>query len=165
MLFRSKAKKRIIGSPHYVAPEMIKEKKSTAAADWWALGIILFEMLMGSPPYDGSTPDEVLSNIVNDHKEIEMDIGYSDEQISPDAATLIEALLERNVDKRLQNIKNIRDYSFFQGVDWTQLRQEEAPFVPHTLNEYDTSYFSSKKIFAVEEIGRASCRERVSSPV
>ena len=151
-LIRQKSKKkRIIGSPHYIAPEMITENKSTAAIDWWALGIIIFEALVGSPPYNGSSPDEILSNIVKDHKDVEMDVGYGDDQVSPEAAELVDALLERNPEKRQESANHIKDFGFFQGVNWGNLREQEAPFVPETSNEADTSYFSDKKTFKVDD--------------
>ena len=144
-------KKRIIGSPHYIAPEMITDNKSSAAIDWWALGIIIFEALVGSPPYNGSSPDEILSNIVNDHKDIVMDIGYDDDQVSPEAAELINALLERDPIKRQENADNIKDFGFFQCLQWDILREQEVPFVPETTNATDTSYFSPNKMFKADD--------------
>ena len=154
-------KKRIIGSPHYIAPEMITDNKSSAAIDWWALGIIIFEALVGSPPYNGSSPDEILSNIVNDHKDIVMDIGYDDDQVSPEAAELINALLERDPIKRQENADNIKDFGFFQCLQWDILREQEVPFVPETTNATDTSYFSPNKMFKADDYSNRVDRKSV----
>ena len=149
--FKGMNGKRIIGSPHYIAPEMISKGQSTAAADWWALGIILFELLMGFPPYNGESPSEVFENIVKDRKEAEMNIGYNDDQISPEAAELVNVLLERDINKRLEAAKKIREYEFFQGVNWDKLREEDAPFVPQVSSEADVTYFSEKKMFELTD--------------
>jgi len=142
-------KKKIVGSPHYIAPELIKDGKSSYAIDWWALGIILFEMMVGSVPYTGNTAEEVLDNIVNDVKDIELDIGQGDDQISPEAADLITKLMDRNYKRRLSFAENsIKSHPFFDGINWENLRFEEAPFVPETANITDTAYFGKHKEFS-----------------
>jgi len=140
-------KKKIIGSPHYIAPEVITDNNCTFAVDWWALGIILFEILLGFPPYNGSTPEEVFKSIVNNRKEIEMNIGYSDDQVSPEAASLINSLLERDPEKRIKEAEKIKEHPFFQGLSWETLREQEAPFIPQVENEMDISSFPKDKIF------------------
>eukprot|EP00826_Nyctotherus_ovalis_P034075 TRINITY_DN2795_c0_g2_i2.p1 TRINITY_DN2795_c0_g2~~TRINITY_DN2795_c0_g2_i2.p1 ORF type:complete len:187 (+),score=59.54 TRINITY_DN2795_c0_g2_i2:222-782(+) len=139
---------------------MIEKAQSTAAADWWALGIILFELLMGFPPYNGENPSEVFNNIVEDKKDAEMDIGYNDNQISPEAAELVDALLERDVEKRLAAAERIREYSFFQGINWDKLREEDAPFVPQISGEVDTTYFSEKKTFELADYSDATSNRK-----
>lgn len=144
-------KRKIVGSPHYIAPEVITDNNCSFAVDWWALGIILFEILLGSPPYSGSTPEEVLRNIVGNKKDTEMDVGYNDDQVSPEAASLIETLLERDPEKRMKDAVNIKEHSFFQGLTWETLKEEEAPFIPQVADELDTSYFSKRKLFNASE--------------
>jgi serine/threonine protein kinase len=146
-----KKKGKIVGSPHYIAPEVITGNNCTFAVDWWALGIILFEILLGFPPYNGSTPEEVLENIVNNRREVEMSIGYNDDQVSPEAASLINSLLERDPEKRSKEVEKIKEHSFFQGLSWETLREEEAPFIPQVKNEMDISYFAKRKIFNASE--------------
>ena len=147
----SNERKKIIGTPHYVAPETIKYNKYTNESDWWAVGIIAFEIMVGSPPFQGDNPAEVFKNIVDGTRGIEMDVGYNDDQISPDAADLIEQLLQPDPEKRLGHggVEEIKNHSFFQGLNWDGLREEEPPFVPKPSNMSDTSYFDDKKAFTL----------------
>jgi len=148
-LLRKSDHKKIVGTPHYVAPETITQNKYTNESDWWALGIITFEIMVGCPPYQGDTPEELFNNIMNNNRCVEMDIGYGDDQISPEAADFIEKLLEQNAEKRLgsKGIEEIKEHAFFQGMNWNGLRQQEPPFVPKPANIVDTSYFGEKKAF------------------
>ena len=149
---------KIIGTPHYVAPETISKNEYTNESDWWALGIIDFEMLVGEPPYQGNNPVEVYNSIMNDNKFTEMDIGYGDDQISPDAADFIDRLLNQLPEKRLgsKGIEEIKNHAFLQGMNWNALRQQEPPFIPKPMNIDDISYFDEKKAFSIEsKIGRA----------
>jgi len=142
--------KKILGTPHYVAPETIKENLYLKVSDWWAIGIIGFEMLVGCPPFCGNTPDEVFENIAKNHKCEEMNVGYNDDQISPDAADLITKLLNPDYQKRLGyngGAEEIKKHEFFADVNWSCLRQQTPPFVPQTSGIQDTSYFGEKKEF------------------
>ena len=155
-----KSKKKIIGTPHYVAPEMIVYNKYTNESDWWALGIIAFEILIGLPPYDGDNPEEVFGNILSGKRAEEMNIGDDEDQISYNAANLVNRLLERNPDKRLghNGAEEIKQHPFFEGLDWTTLRNKEPPFIPKPTDIEDTSYFDDKKAFSFN----SSC---ISSPL
>ena len=147
-------KKGIVGTPYYIAPEILLDKESSFDGDWWALGVIMFEMMLGGPPYNGNSPDEIFQNIRNDIKDIVPSIGYNDDQISPEAASLINALLDRNPNNRIghNGAEEIKSHAFFQSVNWAELRKEEPPFVPQPLNITDTSYFSPHKSFNASDI-------------
>jgi len=149
-------KKKFVGTPHYLAPEIISEQKASFAADWWAVGVIMFEMMVGSVPFSGNTPDEVFENILKNRRDCELDIGYNDNQISPDAADLINGLLEHNPEKRLgtkNGAKEIKAHPFFQGTNWEGLLDEEPPFVPEPMVDPTAAiYFNDKKQFKVTDI-------------
>jgi len=140
---------KLVGTPHYVAPETIIHNEYTNASDWWALGVITFEVMVGCPPFSGDTPEEVFKNIVSNTRTEEMSIGYNDSQVSPTAADLINKLLERDPTKRL-TVKQIKRHKFFKGLDWNNLRNEEPPFVPQLTDVADTSYFDNKKGFNLD---------------
>ena len=142
-------KKQIIGTPHYLAPETILESESTFASDWWSFGVIMFEVLLGYIPFNGDTPEETFHDILENNSFMP-EIGYGDDQLSPEAGDLISKLLERDPTKRIgyKNAEEIKEHSFFQGVNWEDLRKEEPPFVPQTNNMTDTSYFSEKKVLS-----------------
>lgn len=94
---------RIIGTPDYIAPEILLYNQSDhKCLDWWAVGIILFEMLIGIPPFNDDTVDKIFHKICqNKIPWDEIEIGYEEDQISPLAFDLINKLLESDDQKRL----------------------------------------------------------------
>lgn len=144
-----KTKKAFIGTPYYVAPETIDGQDITPSADWWALGVIMFEILLGEPPFIGDTPDEVFKNILSNTKVKEIPIGYNDDQISPEAASLINGLLTKEQINRIgyNGAVELKNHPFFQSVNWDTLRSQEPPFVPKPIDITDTSYFQPEKGF------------------
>eukprot|EP00826_Nyctotherus_ovalis_P022743 TRINITY_DN17572_c0_g2_i1.p2 TRINITY_DN17572_c0_g2~~TRINITY_DN17572_c0_g2_i1.p2 ORF type:complete len:121 (+),score=39.40 TRINITY_DN17572_c0_g2_i1:73-435(+) len=87
----------------------------------------------------------------NDHRDIEMEVGDEEGQVSSEAAELVNTLLERDPEKRLASALRIREFGFFKAVDWETLRQQEAPFVPETVSPTDTSYFAEGKMFKADD--------------
>ena len=142
-------KKGFVGTPYYLAPEIIVDKVITYDGDWWALGIIMFEMLVGGVPYNGGTTEEIFYNIMNDIKDVMPSVGYNDDQISQVAYSLINMLLCRDPAKRLgdNGAAEIKQHPFFQGLNWKTLRSQEPPFVPQPESITDTSYFPAAKAF------------------
>ena len=147
-------KKGAIGTPYYIAPEILLDKENNFDCDWWALGVIMFEIMLGGPPYNGNSPDEIFQHILSDTKDIVPSIGYNDDQISPEAASLINGLLAKNPEERLghKGAEEIKSHPFFQSLNWAELRKEEPPFVPQPLAITDTSYFSPEKSFKASDI-------------
>lgn len=152
-----------MGSPHYLAPEVITDSVVSHKSDWWAVGVIMFEMLIGSPPYNGNTPDEIFENILKDRKDTEVSVGYQEDQISPEADSLIKSLLARDPDKRLgaNGCEEIKQHPFFQGVNWQALRSEEPPFVPSLKNLTDSDYFPVHKKFSTNSLGGGQKKQKV----
>jgi len=161
------ARNKIIGTPYYVAPETIKFNKYTNESDWWAVGVIGFEMLVGSPPFQGDTPEEIFKSIVSGKKYEEMDVGYNDDQISPEAADFIEKLLTQDPNKRLGHggAEEVKQHPFFQGINWDELRKMEPPFVPKPLNVTDISYFDEEKTFSPKTSYRSISPEVLLLPI
>lgn len=157
-------KKGAVGTPYYIAPEILLDKESTFDSDWWSLGVIMFEIMLGGPPYNGNTADEIFQHILNDTKDIELSIGYNDDQISPEAASLINSLLAKNPADRLghNGAEEIKNHQFFQSINWAELRKEEPPFVPKPIAITDTSYFSPNKSFKASDIELSSSNSSTS---
>lgn len=155
---RGRKKKGFIGTPYYVAPETILGQELAPDADWWALGVIMYELMLGEPPYTGDTPDEVFTNILNDAKVHEIPIGYNDDQVTPEAALLITGLLTKDPVQRLghANVKDIKSHAFFQGLNWDSLRSQEPPFTPKPVDITDTSYFPPEKAFKAPDAQKVS---------
>ncbi|KAL1248958.1 hypothetical protein QQF64_022276 [Cirrhinus molitorella] len=129
----------ILGTPDYLAPELLLGKPHDFMVDWWALGVCLFEFLTGVPPFNDETPQLVFQNILN--RDIPWPDG--DEELTQNARNAIEILLTMDTAKRA-GLKELKDHSFFEGVDWENLHHQTMPFIPQPDDETDTSYFEAR---------------------
>uniref|UniRef100_A0A8D3CPL1 cGMP-dependent protein kinase n=1 Tax=Scophthalmus maximus TaxID=52904 RepID=A0A8D3CPL1_SCOMX len=123
------------GTPEYVAPEIILNKGHDSSADCWSLGILVFELLSGSPPFSGSDPMNTYNIILRG-----IDMVEFPKKITKSAANLIKRLCRSdNPSERLGNqmngVKDIQKHKWFEGFNWDGLRQGtiDSPFTP-TLN-------------------------------
>ncbi|CAD8107343.1 unnamed protein product [Paramecium sonneborni] len=127
-----KRQNRIIGTPDYIPPEVIRGQSiSNFSIDWWAFGVIMYEFLIGIPPFNDTSIPKVFENITM--RNIEWpDIGDGDDMISNNAQNLINRLLEPNYHIRLGHcgIDEIKQHPFFEGIDWVNIRNLEAPMIP-----------------------------------
>lgn len=136
---------RLIGTPDYMAPEIILGQSiTTYSIDWWSLGVLLFEFLCGAPPFNDDSPEKIYDNIVN--LKVPWDqitIGHGEDCMSPEAADLIKKLLVLDHTQRLgaNGAAEIKCHPFFKGIDWDRLRTQQAPIVPERKSEIDTSNF------------------------
>ncbi|XP_054281549.1 microtubule-associated serine/threonine-protein kinase 3-like isoform X2 [Macrosteles quadrilineatus] len=135
--------KQVFGTPEYIAPEVILRQGYGKPVDWWSMGVILYEFLIGCVPFFGETPEELFAHTVND------DIEWPSEDdwpIQPEAKDIITALLHQNARDRLGTggPHQVKDHPYFNGVDWNSLLRQKAEFVPQLDNEEDTSYFDTR---------------------
>uniref|UniRef100_A0A1A8R3N9 non-specific serine/threonine protein kinase n=1 Tax=Nothobranchius pienaari TaxID=704102 RepID=A0A1A8R3N9_9TELE len=134
--------KQVCGTPEYIAPEVILRQGYGKPVDWWAMGIILYEFLVGCVPFFGDTPEELFGQVITD------DIVWpdGDEALPADAQALISALLQTNPLVRLGTggAFEVKQHPFFSGLDWNSLLRQKAEFVPHLESEEDTSYFDTR---------------------
>ncbi|KAK2949047.1 putative serine/threonine protein kinase [Blattamonas nauphoetae] len=142
-----------VGTPDYLSPEIVQKKGHTAAVDWWALGCMLYEFLVGVPPFYGSSPDEIFENILQRRIEWPMTEGEDGEPVplvSPLAQSLIEQLLTLDPNERLGSKRDaleIREHPFFQGTDWEGVRSAPPAFVPVLQDPEGIEYFEVKEVF------------------
>lgn len=133
--------KSIVGSPDYMAPEVLKGDEYDFTVDYWSLGCMLFEALSGYPPFAGSTVDETWQNLRRWEKVLKKpkfeDPNYF---LSPRTWDLITRLVNSKP-KRFRSINEIYKHAYFAEVDWTKLREQRAPFVPELDGETDAGYF------------------------
>uniref|UniRef100_A0A671W648 cGMP-dependent protein kinase n=1 Tax=Sparus aurata TaxID=8175 RepID=A0A671W648_SPAAU len=130
------------GTPEYVAPEIILNKGHDSSADCWSLGILVFELLSGSPPFSGSDPMKTYNIILRGIDMIEFP-----KKITKSAANLIKRLCRDNPSERLGNqkngVKDIQKHKWFEGFNWEGLRQGtiDSPFTPTVEGPLDNSNF------------------------
>lgn len=130
---------RILGTPDYLAPELLLGAAHGPAVDWWALGVCLFEFLTGIPPFNDETPQQVFQNI------LKRDIPWpeGEEKLSDKSQSAMDMLLTIDDTKRA-GMKELKHHPLFSEVDWENLQHQTMPFVPQPDNETDTSYFEAR---------------------
>ncbi|XP_054594904.1 microtubule-associated serine/threonine-protein kinase 3 [Nothobranchius furzeri] len=131
--------KQVCGTPEYIAPEVILRQGYGKPVDWWAMGIILYEFLVGCVPFFGDTPEKLFGQVVND----EIIWPDGEDALPPDAQDLITQLLRQNPLERLGTggATEVKMHTFFLGLDWNGLLRQKAEFIPQLESEEDTSYF------------------------
>lgn len=131
------------GTPEYLAPEVIRKKAYTKSVDWWAFGIIVYEMLCGCSPFSSSNRKELMESILFDP------ISFPS-YLSPIAIDLINKLLDRNKKTRLgsgpQDASEIKDHPFFKNVDWDAVlnKRTRPEWIPKIQDPIDVSNFDSE---------------------
>lgn len=130
---------RILGTPDYLAPELLLKKGHNFAVDWWALGCCLYEFVTGIPPFNDASPQLVFKNILEHNIEWPTD----DEALSPEVVESIESLLVADPEKRASS-KEIMAMDAFKHIDWENLLNMSPPFVPDPYDLTDTGYFQAR---------------------
>lgn len=128
-----------VGTPDYIAPEVLLKKGYGMECDWWSLGAIMYEMLVGYPPFYSEEPMSTCRKIVNWKTHLKFPV---EAKLSPEAKDLIVKLL-CNVEKRLgtRGAYEIKAHPWFKDVNWDRLYQMEAAFKPEVNDELDTQNF------------------------
>ncbi|RVE73741.1 hypothetical protein OJAV_G00034250 [Oryzias javanicus] len=134
--------KQVCGTPEYIAPEVILRQGYGKPVDWWAMGVILYEFLVGCAPFFGDTPEELFGQVISD----EIVWPEEDEALPHDAQDLISKLLRQNPLERLGTggAFEVKQHAFFTDLDWNGLLRQKAEFIPQLESEDDTSYFDTR---------------------
>ncbi|KAJ3130191.1 Serine/threonine-protein kinase [Nowakowskiella sp. JEL0407] len=133
----------MVGTTDYIAPEVWSQQGYGKECDWWSLATIMYECLVGYPPFCSETSQETYLKIINwrQFRGIPDDV-----HISLEAEDLIMRLL-CDVQDRL-TVDQIKAHPFFAGIDWSRIRKTRAPFVPTLRSITDTSYFPTDDLIA-----------------
>lgn len=135
---------QVFGTPYYIAPEVILRQGYGKPVDYWSMGIILYEFLIGCVPFISDTPERLFDHVIHDN------IEWPDEKDWPlpdEAKDLVTQLLQRNPKDRLGTggADEVKQHPFLKDVCWEDLLRQKAGFVPQLENEEDTSYFDSRQ--------------------
>ncbi|XP_051990124.1 serine/threonine-protein kinase N2-like isoform X2 [Xyrauchen texanus] len=131
------------GTPEFLAPEVLTETSYTRAVDWWGLGVLIFEMLVGESPFPGDDEEEVFDSIVND------EVRYP-RFLSTEAISIMRKLLRRDPERRLgageRDAEDVKKHLFFRNIDWDGLlaKKVKPPFVPTIKDSSDVSNFDDE---------------------
>ena len=156
------SKCRIVGTPDYIAPEIINGiSVSNKTIDWWSLGCIIYEFIVGIPPFNDDSVDLIFENITKKNMEWP-EIGYDEDCMSPEAEDLIKNLLETDHEKRLgvNGISDFKSHPFFKNINWDCVRKVKAPIEPKLVKgekkEEDEGSKSRKEQESLNSIFRKS---------
>lgn len=127
-----------VGTLEYLAPEVIKMKKHEKEADWWALGILLYEMLTGKLPFTSPLNSEIPALVLGGKFELPP-------HLSDSARSLIKGLLTQKPKKRIgcgkKGAEEIKRHPFFSGICWETIMHQEPPIKIQLDHQADTKYF------------------------
>ncbi|KAL4624708.1 ribosomal protein S6 kinase alpha-3 isoform X1 [Arapaima gigas] len=128
------------GTVEYMAPEVVNRRGHTHSADWWSYGVLMYEMLTGTLPFQGKDRKDTMTMI------LKAKLGMP-QFLSLEAQSLLRNLFKRNPANRLgagpDGVEEIKRHQFFSSIDWNKLfrREIQPPFKPATARPDDTFYF------------------------
>ncbi|XP_021709060.1 protein kinase C isoform X3 [Aedes aegypti] len=130
------------GTPDYIAPEILQELDYGPSVDWWALGVLMYEMMAGQPPFEADNEDDLFEAILRD------DVLYP-VWLSREAVSILKGFMTKNAAKRLGCIdgeNQIRTHPFFKDMDWDALEQRKVrpPFRPRVRSARDALNFDTE---------------------
>lgn len=139
-----------VGTPNYIACEVVEQRGYAEPVDWWSVGCILYEMLVGFPPFWAEDVNATLAMILRaeDHLVFPHESGEDiPRTMSLAAEDLIRKLLVCDPARRLgtkRGLVEFREHPFFEGVDWDTLGIQTPPFEPRLASDTDTRYFDEE---------------------
>ncbi|XP_055980099.1 ribosomal protein S6 kinase alpha-6 isoform X5 [Sorex fumeus] len=126
------------GTVEYMAPEVVNRRGHSQSADWWSYGVLMFEMLTGTLPFQGKDRNETMNMI------LKAKLGMP-QFLSAEAQSLLRMLFKRNPENRLgsEGVEEIKKHLFFANIDWNKLykREVQPPFKPASGKPDDTFCF------------------------
>ncbi|KAJ1653322.1 Serine/threonine-protein kinase [Dispira simplex] len=133
-----------VGTPDYIAPEIFLQHGYGKECDWWSLGAIMFECLVGCPPFISGSQAETYRKIMHWRECL---MFPTDHRLSVESIDLMRRLMcDRHHRLGRDGAHEIKQHPFFRGVDWENIRQTCAPMVPSLQSITDTSYFPTDEL-------------------
>ena len=135
-----------VGTPDYIAPEVFGNDGYGEEVDWWSIGVMFFEMVVGYPPFFSEEPSDTCKKIVKWKQYFQIP---DDADLSNEAKNLIKRMVcSRECRLGINGVDEIKKHPFFKGIDWDNIRNVKAPFIPDIENDWDNKYFDK---FSEEE--------------
>ena len=130
-----------VGTPDYIAPEVFGQAGYGQEVDWWSIGVMFFEMVVGYPPFFSENPSDTCKKILKWKQYFSIP---NDANLSPEAKSLIKSMVTTPENRLGYNgVEEIKKHPFFKGINWDNIRNTKAPFIPDIKNDYDTKYFDT----------------------
>lgn len=117
-----------VGTPDYIAPEVFGQQGYSQEVDWWSVGVILFEMLVGYPPFFSENPSDTCQKIIKWKQHFSIPL---DANLSLEAENLIRKLVTSAENRLgLNGADEIKKHPFFKGFNWNNVKNIKTPFIP-----------------------------------
>ncbi|KAI1301654.1 Protein kinase C, brain isozyme [Halotydeus destructor] len=153
----NKTTRTFCGTPDYIAPEIILYQPYGKSVDWWAYGVLLYEMLIGQPPFDGEDEEELFASIT------EHNVSYP-KSLSKEAKDMLKGLLTKSPASRLgcsgTSEQDIRTHPFFRRLDWLRIESKDIqpPFIPkirspRSADNFDPVFTNAKIQLTPTDVG------------
>ena len=145
----------MVGTPNYIAPEVLRARSNipnsggvgyNQSCDWWSVGVIFYEMIVGRPPFLADDARHTQNKILEWRKHLHT---LPNDNLSEEATDLIYGLIN-DYDKRLE-AEHIKRHPFFNGFAFDGIRNRPAPWIPELANEEDTSHFNNYDGYQVND--------------
>lgn len=132
----------IVGSPDYMALEVLEGKNYDYTIDYWSLGCMLFEALCGYPPFSGSKPDETYYNLKHWKLSLRRPQTKDGRFVFSDRTWQLITRLVASPETRIKTFRQVQRMAYFADIkDWADIRKKTPPFTPQLDNEEDAGYF------------------------
>ena len=152
------------GTPGYMAPEVLCAKNHTYVVDFFALGVIGYEFMLGERPYVGRSRKEVRNAVLA--KQVEIKVNQIPQGWSYESADFVNKLIQRKPQLRLgaNGIEEIKAHKWFHRFNWNELyyQKMKAPFIPKNKDNFDKKYCEAKDQITEETLERYRCFKRRS---